>query len=293
MTDTPPVQAGASIRCEGVVHVYQVAGTDTAALRGIDLAVDAGERVALLGPSGSGKSTLLSVLAGLRQPSAGRVLVDGQDIARAGPARLRRYRADTAGLVLQGTETNLLPHCSVRQNARLAGPLAGRPDGETAVEELLHRLDLDGRDGIASIDEPVGRWPVALQQLAALVVALAKGPRLLLADEPTSHLEPHQRDRALRLLSESAAASGMTVVVVTHDPVVAEHVGRMVHLREGRVGAEATPHERYAVVGADGSVQLPEELLGEWGPGSRVRVDRIGAREIRLSRADDGTSSDA
>ncbi len=281
-TEAPAAAAGARIRCEGVVHVYRVAGTDTAALRGIDLMVDAGERVALLGPSGSGKSTLLSVLAGLRQPSAGRVLVDGEDISRAGSRRLRRYRSDTTGLVLQGTATNLLPHCSVRQNALLAGPLAERPDGPFALDELLRRVGLDGPD------EPVARWPVARQQLAALVVALAKGPRLLLADEPTSHLEPRQRDQALALLSESAQRAGTTVVVVTHDPVVAEHVGRMVHLREGRVGAEATPHERYAVVGGDGSVQLPEELLGEWGPGSRVRVDRLGPDEVRLRRAGPG-----
>ena len=286
-TDLPVPAAGARIRCEGVVHVYQVAGTDTAALRGIDLTVEAGERVALLGPSGSGKSTLLSVLAGLRQPSAGRVLVDGEDISRAGPGRLRRYRSDTTGLVLQGTATNLLPHCSVRQNVelagRLGGPVPGRDERRLALEELLREVGLDGPD------EPVGRWPVARQQLAALVVALAKGPRLLLADEPTSHLDPRQRDQALRLLSQSAQASGTTVVVVTHDPIVAEHVGRMVHLRDGRVGAEATPHERYAVVGADGSVQLPEELLAEWGPGSRVKVERLGAQELRLRRegADD------
>jgi putative ABC transport system ATP-binding protein len=280
-------RAGATIRCEGVVHVYRVAGTDTAALRGIDLTVDAGERVALLGPSGSGKSTLLSVLAGLRQPSAGRVVIDGENISRAGHSRLRRYRLDTIGLVLQGTATNLLLHCSIRQNGRLATD-SDRITGEGWLSD--ETLDQLGRLGLGErLDEPVGRWPVGRQQLAALVVALAKGPRLLLADEPTSHLEPRQRDEALRIISESALRHGSTVVVVTHDPVVAEHFGRMVHLRDGRVGAEATPHQRFAVVGADGSVQLPEELLAEWPPGIRVKVESLGPDEIRLQRGDGAT----
>ena len=285
-----PVHAvGAAIRCEGVVHVYRVAGTDIAALRGIDLTVDAGERVALLGPSGSGKSTLLSVLAGLRQPSAGRVLVDGEDIGRATPGRLRKYRADTTGLVLQGTATNLLPHCSVRQNVRLAMDSGATVPGRWPDDHLLDQLGplaLTDR-----LDEPVGPWPVARQQLAALVVALAKGPRLLLADEPTSHLDPRERDAALQLISAWAARAGSTVVVVTHDQVVAEHFGRMVHLRDGRVGAEATPHQRYAVVAADGSVQLPEELLAAWPAGIRVRVEGAGPDEIRLHRADSSPDS--
>lgn len=285
----PARPTGATIRCDGVVHVYQVAGTDTAALRGIDLTVEAGERVALLGPSGSGKSTLLSVLAGLRQPSAGRVVVDGEDIARAGPGRLRRYRADTTGLVLQGTATNLLLHSSIRQNVRLARDFddAGREGWlSDGMREQLGQLDLMDR-----LDEPVGAWPVSRQQLAALVVALAKGPRLLLADEPTSHLEPRERDAALQLISASAQQVGSTVVVVTHDQVVAEHFGRMIHLRDGRIGAEATPGQRYAVVGADGSVQLPEELLAAWPAGIRVRVEGAGPDEIRLHRADLGAES--
>ena len=119
----------------------------------------------------------------------------------------------------------------------------------------------------------------------AIVVAIAKGPRLLLADEPTSYLDVESRDLMLDLVVRSALAHGTTVIAVTHDPDVAHRLGRMVHLRDGRVGAEATQHERYAVVTADGSVQLPEELLAAWPPGSRVDLEALGPDEIRLRRA--------
>jgi putative ABC transport system ATP-binding protein len=277
---------GASLRCEGVVHVYQVAGTDTAALRGVDLHVSPGEHLALLGPSGSGKSTLLSILAGLRQPSAGRVFVDDLDIARASGRALHGFRARTAGLILQGVATNLLLYASAEQNLAYALRAAGssrrgkKPDPASHPDVLLHEA------GLGDVRKtPVGQLSPAQQQIVAITVAVAKGPRLLLADEPTSYLDIESRDRMLDLVIQSAAAHGTTVVVVTHDPEVARRLGRMVHLRDGRVGAEATRHERYAVITADGSVQLPEELLAAWPPGSRVDLEALGPNEIRFRRA--------
>ena len=111
---------GAVVECSGLVHVYQVSGIDTAALRGVDFAVGPGETLALFGPSGSGKSTLLAVLAGIRQPSAGTIHIDGQDIARASERVLRAYRRDTAGVLLQDAGTNLLSYASAQDNIEYA-----------------------------------------------------------------------------------------------------------------------------------------------------------------------------
>jgi putative ABC transport system ATP-binding protein len=263
---------GARVRCSGLVHVYRVVGTDVAALRGVDLEVQSGERVALLGPSGSGKSTLLTVVAGLRRPSAGEVFVDGEDIARFRERRLYRYRADTVGLMLQGAVSNLLPYGSPRDNVSFAsGARAGADPLLTAASLAQER-------------RPVERLGRAEQQATALAVAMARRPRLLLVDEPTSQLGDDARDALLDALVESAEEAGTTVLMVTHSEEVAGRMQRMVRMRDGRVGAEGLRHDQYAVIGADGSVQLPEAFVDGWPAGSRVRIEAAGDDEIRLSR---------
>ena len=263
---------GARVRCTGLVHVYRVVGTDVAALRGVDLEVGAGERVALLGPSGSGKSTLLTVVAGLRRPSAGEVFVDGEDIARFPERRLYRYRAETVGLMLQGAVSNLLPYASPRDNVSFA---------------TGHRAGTDPLLAVAGLTEerrPVERLARSDQQTTALAVAMARHPRLLLVDEPTSQLGDDARDALLDALVDSAEQARTTVLMVTHSEEVAGRMQRMVRMRDGRVGAEGLRHDQYAVIGADGSVQLPEAFADGWPAGSRVRIEAAGEDEIRLSR---------
>ena len=260
------MSAGAGVRTVGVVHVYRVAGTDVAALRGVDLTVAPGERVALLGPSGSGKSTLLSVIAGLRRPSAGAVFVDGEDIARFSEAQLYGYRSAGLGLMMQGTVSNLLPYASPRENVRF---VAGRPRPGRSADPGAEAL---AAAGLVDDTRPVGALSRADQQATALAVAMAGSPRLLLVDEPTSQLDDDARERLLDTLVTATSAAGTTVVMVTHDEAVAHRMQRMVRMREGRVGAEGRRHDQYAVIGADGSVQLPEELMVGWPAGSTVMV---------------------
>jgi ABC-type lipoprotein export system ATPase subunit len=261
------------------VHVYRVAGTDVAALRGVDLSIAAGERVALLGPSGSGKSTLLSVVAGLRRPSAGSVLIDGSDIARFSESRLYEYRRVSLGLMMQGTVSNLLPYASPRENVRFVG---GNPDGgRRAADASAAAL---AAAGLASERRPVARLSRAAQQATALAVAMAGQPRLLLVDEPTSQLDDDARESLLDTLVETTAGAGTTLLMVTHDENVAHRMQRMVRMRDGRVGAEGQRHEQYAVIGADGSVQLPEELLASWPAGSTVAVEASSPDEITIKR---------
>lgn len=300
------MSTGVAVTTVGVVHVYRVAGTDVAALRGVDLTVGPGERVALLGPSGSGKSTLLSVVAGLRRPSAGSVLVDGTDIARFSERQLYGYRARTLGLMLQGSTANLLPYASPAENVRYVTtrgrsrsrrrpkPVEGRrPEvegGAAAVADGEGHLDPDTGEellslaGLAAESRPVARLDRAAQQATALAVALVTRPRLLLVDEPTSQLGEPARDALLDALVATTETAGTTVLLVTHDEEVATRMTRMVRMRDGRVGSEGERHAQYAVIGADGSVQLPEELLASWPAGSRVEVQASAADQIRLIR---------
>jgi ABC-type lipoprotein export system ATPase subunit len=269
---------GAAIRTAGVVHVYRVAGTDVAALRGVDLSVAPGERVALLGPSGSGKSTLLSVVAGLRRPSAGSVLIDGQDIARFSESQLYDYRSDSLGLMMQGALSNLLPYASPRENVAFVSGRARSRAGHEITGEALAAA------GLADERRPVAALSRADQQATALAVAMAGSPRLLLVDEPTSQLDDDARENLLDTLVQTTTAVGTTLLMVTHDEQVAHRMQRMVRMRDGRVGAEGQRHEQYAVIGADGSVQLPEELLASWPAGSTVSVKASSAEEITIRR---------
>jgi ABC-type lipoprotein export system ATPase subunit len=244
-----------------------------AALRGADLHLAPGERIALLGPSGSGKSTLLSLAAGLLRPSAGRIMVDGLEVTRAGERELHAYRANTVGLMLQGVNGNLLAYADPLENVRHA--TAGRVG---AGADLLRLVGLD-RERRA-----VGRLTASARQAVALAVALARRPRLLRVDEPTNMLTPADRDALLDAFVE--ATHGTTVLMVTHDELVAARMERMVRMRDGRIAAEGVREEPLAVVGADGSVPLPDRLLGQWPPGSRVRILEDGPEALRLTRDD-------
>jgi putative ABC transport system ATP-binding protein len=274
---------GASVECRGVVHVYRAAGTDTAALRGLDLHVAAGQQLALLGPSGSGKSTLMSLLAGIRQPSAGAIRIDGRDISRLPERTLRRYRAETVGTLLQGAADNLLPFVGAADNVRFARRATGGRGRTEAVDELLEAVGVTGR----SCRTPVEELSPSQRQAAAMAVAMANSPRLLVADEPTSQLGPAARDALLDALLAAVRRVGTTVVVVTHDADVAARMERTVHLREGRVGEEERNRERVAVLGADRSVQLPDHVVPHWPPGTHVRVTAEGPDELRLTRVEE------
>jgi ABC-type lipoprotein export system ATPase subunit len=277
---TEPI--GVRVRCEGVVHIFPASGDgveDVVALRGIDLDVDPGEFVSLLGPSGSGKSTVLGLLAGVLRPSAGRVLIGQHDVGRMAPRALARLRGSVVALVLQNPSRNLLAYATVRQNVAFAAGPSG-----ASTDELLERL------GLAALAERVtGRLSGGEQQCVAIAAALASGARLVLADEPTSQLDAVSRERVMELLAQVQAEFGRTVVLVTHDSSVAARSARTVTIRDGRVGSEGVHGREYAVVGRDGSLQLPPELLEAFPPGTLLHVRRNGG-EITLEPRGEGPS---
>lgn len=275
---TPDPHPGAAVRCAGLVHVYRAADTDIAALTGVDLDVRPGERVALLGRSGSGKSTLLSVLAGIRQPSAGVVEVAGRDITRlSGPAQ-RTYRSKVVGSVLQGGMDTAWGYAGARAN--LIEARTGSHDG---IRPLLIRLGLNPADH----DTPVDRLDPYQQSIVAVALALVNSPRLLVADEPTRRLGSDERDTLVEALLAVVAELGSTLIVVTHDDVVAGHFDRVLRLRAGRVSAEDTRAENLPIVAADRSVQLPDGVVPHWTPGDRVRVQQAGPDEVVVRRVVD------
>ncbi len=260
-----------AVLCEGLVHVYGAAGEEVTALRGVDFEVSDGETVALLGPSGAGKSTLLWLLAGLMRPTAGVVEVYGRSLATLTRAQASSMRLRDVGVVLQTPARNLLSYETAMGNVLFAQRPTRRPRRakRRRAEALLDAVGLG-----AAAHRRAGRLSGGEQQRLAVAVALANGPRLLLADEPTSQLD---RDSARAVLELVAAANrdlGTTVVAVTHDPDVGVALGRTVTIRDGRVGAEGRAGEEYVVVGRDGTVQLPDDVLEILPPGSLAEARR-------------------
>lgn len=279
---TPVADDGSlpAFRASGLVHVYREAEVDVAALRGVDLTVPPGQRVALLGPSGSGKSTLLSIAAGLMRPSAGTVTIGAQDLGTADRRDLDRLRRDVLGLMLQGADVNLIGHESARAN--VAWTVRGIPGRDSALGERVLAAG-----GVPDDGRPVAELSASHRQTTALAVALASRPRLLLADEPTSRLDTAARDALLDLLVAETEREGIAVLLVTHDEAVARRMQRMIHLRDGRVGEEDSGSGRRAVVAADGSVPIPQHLRGDWPTGALVTVEPDGTGGLRIRRADE------
>jgi ABC-type lipoprotein export system ATPase subunit len=265
---TAATRAGLQVSTRGLVHIYRADGHDVAALSGVDLVVNPGEVVGLLGPSGAGKSTLLTLFGGLMRPSAGRVLVGDHELSTMSEVELDAFRAAEVGLVLQGAARNLLPYLTARQNVEFAQRSALKAGRE--VPSPGEVLELVGLDHAAR--EPLPSLPPGNLQLAALAVALASRPGLLLGDEPTSQLHHTSRDVVLDALHRVNREWGTTIVVVTHDPDVAARLPRTVTIRDGRVGGEGRAGEEYAVVAADGSLPLPPAAVAAFPPGALVRV---------------------
>jgi len=203
------------------------AGTLTI-LHPIDLLVPAGRVVAVVGASGSGKSTLLGLIAGLDAPSTGSILIDSVEITALGEDALARLRGSRIGFVFQSF--HLLPSLTAYENVLVPIEIAGGADPARRARALLAEVGLSDRGH---------HYPSQLsggeQQRTALARAFAARPDLLLADEPTGNLDSATGGRVLDVLSEMQRARGTTLVLVTHDPAIAERAGRHVHLRDGRV----------------------------------------------------------
>ena len=261
---------GLAVVCRRVVQIYRAEGGDVVALAGVDLDIAPGEKVALVGPSGSGKSTLISLLSGLMRPSAGRVQVGLVDIGRLTDTELARLRGTDIGVVLQGADRNLLTYATLNDNLWLAQRRAVkvRPADGEPPERIAALVGLLGEGHRRVSDLPPGA-----RQRAALAVGMAASPGLLLVDEPTSQLDRDARDEVLDALDRVNSERGTTIVAVTHDLEVGARLGRVVTIRDGRVGAEGRDGREFAVVAGDGTVQLPPAMLDAYPPGTLFAVE--------------------
>lgn len=277
---------GGEIRCGDLVRIFATDGVEVQALQGLTMSIDPGEIVAVVGASGSGKSTLLTILSGLDTPTGGSAVVAGTDLLTMGHAERVRYQRTTVGFVWQQTSRNLLPYLTASENVRLPLELASRGsslsrrDRARRVEALLELLE---------VGHVAGRRPGEMsggeQQRTAIAVAVANSPRVLLADEPTGELDEATSVEVLEALRGVNRETGVTTLIVTHDPTVSEHVARTIQIRDGRTSTETLRRtetdehgqarhvsEEFAVLDRVGRLQLPQDFVQALDLRDRVRL---------------------
>ena len=223
----PGPAADAVFEARGITKVYEVGEVEVHALRGVDLALDAGELVVLLGPSGSGKSTLLNILGGLDVPTAGEVRYRGRDLTAAGEAELTEFRRRHVGFVFQFY--NLIPSLTARENVSLVADITDDP---MEPAEALERVGLGDR-----LDHFPSQLSGGQQQRVAIARALAKRPAVLLCDEPTGALDIATGIVVLQAIERVNRELGTTSVVITHNAAIAEMADRVVAMADGRIAA--------------------------------------------------------
>ncbi|QHW30604.1 ABC transporter ATP-binding protein [Paenibacillus rhizovicinus] len=286
------------IHCDGLVKIYKTDDLEVVALQGLDLHVEAGELMAIIGNSGSGKSTLLNMLGGLDRPSAGKLIVDDKDLLKFTERDLVKYKRETVGFVWQNNARNLIPYLTALENVELPGLLRGTNKRMRALE-LLDAVGLSHR-----IKNRLSELSGGEQQRVAIAIALSNEPKLLLADEPTGSLDTRMGNQILDLFRELNRSIGITIVIVTHDPLLARKVDRVVAIRDGKTSSEIIrrqsyaeelaalengdvaageeSHVEYAVIDKSGRLQIPSTYLqaDEFKEKNKVRVEKEDGRII-------------
>lgn len=275
------------IECENLVKIYKTEDIEVLALQGLELRVERGELLAIVGSSGSGKSTFLNMLGGLDRPSAGQLRVDGKDLFKMTERELVEYKQRTVGFVWQNNARNLLPYLSAWQNVQMPMLFCSGAEKKKRALELLEMVGMSARK-----NSRLSQLSGGEQQRIAIAVALANQPKLLLADEPTGSVDAKTGAYILDMLKEINRSTGLTVVIVTHDQALASKADRTVAIRDGKISSErvrrqssrsladiagfsqeSSAQEEFAVLDRAGRLQLPKELLERIRlPGNRVRL---------------------
>ena len=215
------------IETKNLTKIYKMSRDVTVrALDKVNLTVEKGEFLAIMGSSGSGKSTLLHMIAGVDVPTSGSVLIEGTDIHKLSPSRQAEFRRRKVGIIYQAY--NLIPTLTVEENIILPRLLDRKPPAQEQVDELLELLQLKDRR-----KHLPGQLSGGQQQRTAIGRVLLEKPAVLLADEPTGNLDSENTEEILRLLKEANQVYGQTILIVTHDPLVGSIAGRQVSMRDG------------------------------------------------------------
>lgn len=233
---------------------YQVGTVQVEALRGIDLRIESGEMLAVMGPSGCGKSSLLHILGAMTRATAGKVLVEGHNVADMDETTRTKFRRDKVGFVFQ--KFNLLPTLNARANVEIARRIHGTWGDADADERQIQIFDM------LHIQDKINRRPVELsggeQQRVAIARAVVKEPAILLADEPTGNLDSKNSRIVLEMFRELNRKLGQTIILVTHNPELAAYTDRVVEMRDGKISNDASSESWVAAE----SKLLRESVLG-------------------------------
>lgn len=286
------------IVCDGLVKIYKTKAVEVMALQGLDMSVEKGELLAIIGNSGSGKSTFLNMVGGLMKPSAGSLYVDGKDLFAMSEKELVRYKRETVGFVWQKSSKNLFPYLTAIQNVMVPMEFSSEKLKESQKQERAAEL-LDMVGISHKKDSLLHQMSGGEQQRVAIAIALANQPKLLLADEPTGAVDQKTSLMLQELFRKLNRELGLTVVIVTHDISLAKKVDRVVMIRDGKIsserimkqdyvkrlehleerglesiGEEENTQEEFAVLDRAGRVQLTKELLEQAGiEGNRVKIE--------------------
>jgi ABC-type lipoprotein export system ATPase subunit len=283
------------IQCENLIKIYRIndkgessdASLEVQALQGLDLTVSEGEMIGVVGASGSGKSTLLNILGGLDRPDGGRALVDKKDLGKLSQHGLDQYRRKSVGFVWQYGARNLIPYLTAVENIQLPMTLSGKVGKNPRQRsiELLEQVGLTDR-----MNHRLEELSGGEQQRVAVAIALANQPRLLLADEPTGELDTTTSKTIYDMFRDLNRKMGLTIVIVSHDPGIAQHVDRVVAVRDGKLASESVrlkpatggPHEDHlhvfeelAILDSAGRLSIPRDFLDHFHIHRRVRLELV------------------
>ena len=284
------------INCDGLVKIYETDDKKVMALEGLDLTVETGEMLAVIGKSGSGKSTLLNMIGGLETPTAGILTIDGKDISTYSEDEMVRYRRDKVGFVWQKSAKNLFPYLTVLQNVEAVMMFENSGNtGNLKRGELIKKRKDNNKSYALKLLNAVGlqehkdKLPAQLsggeQQRAAIAVALANKPDILLADEPTGAVDTKTSSQIQDLFRQLNRKLGLTIIIVTHDMKLAHKVDRVVMISDGKISTEKIlkqhyrdmldemenpdmtdeTHEEYSVLDKAHRVQLSDDMLAAAG----------------------------
>lgn len=287
------------IRCENLVKIYKTRDIEVMALQGMDISIEKGELLAIVGNSGSGKSTFLNMLGGLDRPSAGKLFVDGKNLFTMTQKELVEYKRKVVGFVWQNNARNLLPYLNASQNVQMPMVFDSADHRKERAKELLDLVGMAHKK-----DSKLSQLSGGEQQRIALAIALANKPKILLADEPTGSVDSKTGNYILDVFRKINREMGITVVIVTHDMKLTNKVNRVVSIRDGKTSSERLMkknyakelenikmfseqeeavkyydeakdlHQEYAVLDRAGRLQIPRELLDRIGvKGNRVKLE--------------------
>lgn len=281
--------AHAMVECENLVKIYKTKDIEVLALQGLEVRIEKGELMAIIGNSGSGKSTFLNMIGGLDRPSAGKLLVDGKNLFKMSDRELVEYKRRTVGFVWQNNARNLLPYLTAWQNVQM--PMLF----EKGAKKKQHALELLEMVGLGhKKNSKLAQLSGGEQQRIAIAIALSNNPKLLLADEPTGSVDAKTGAYILDVLRAINRETDITTVIVTHDPLLAKKVNRVVAIRDGKISSErimkqsyldrlqdinsftqtSDVQDEYAILDRAGRVQIPRDMLDKLQiSGNRMRME--------------------